>query len=95
MENHKRQYTQEFKDRAVELAQDLKSCSKAGHQLGVNESVIRKWVRVKNKELAIRNHDPQSSVAELERLRKENAELRKVNHILKAAAAVFCQDQLK
>ena len=38
---------------------------------------------------------PENAAEELARLRRENNELRKVNHILKAAAAFFSQDHLK
>jgi len=90
-----RKFTDEFKDQAVQLARDLGSNCEAGRQLGVNESVIREWRKIREPQPEVQSTGPLSKEAELERLRKENFELKKVNQILKAAAAVFCQDQLK
>ena len=95
MESIRRQYTEEFKTQAVELAKELKSWSRAGKQLGIGESVIRGWAKKQQVTEGLKSADSQSSVDELARLRRENSELKKVNQILKAAAAVFCQDQFK
>lgn len=94
---HGRSFTEEFKKQAVELAQSLGSVAEAARQLGVNDVNIRLWKKKLEKEslkeeLSVTDNDLQD---ELSRLRKENAELKKVNHILKAAAAFFSQDHLK
>ena len=93
-----RVYSDEFKEQAIQLAKEMGSNCKAARELGINEVNIRSWIKKKKENLAFKEQlpeDPSASVSELQRLRKENAELKKVNQILKAAAAVFCQDQLK
>jgi transposase-like protein len=99
-----RQYTTEFKRQAVQLARELKSGPKAAHQLGIPESNIHTWG---NQEKAgtlgggisgkqtIKEATQVSSDEELKQLRRENTELKKVNHIWKQAAAFFSQDHLK
>ena len=99
-----RQYPIEFKRQAVQLAEDLKSGPKAAAQLGISSSNIHTW-RQHLKAGTLVQGGTQSALAmkrpqepadgELHRLRREVAELKKVNHILKAAAAFFSQDHLK
>lgn len=89
----KRQYSKQFKTEAIELAKSLGNISGAARQLGISDGVIHAWKRQQSSG----NSDKPLNSVELEnlRLRKENAELKKVNHILKAAAAFFSQDHLK
>jgi transposase len=91
----KRQYTLEFKQQAAELAARI-GFARAAQQLGVAVSNIHGW----NKDL--RKSDTKKSKksvtgleAENQRLERENNELRKVNDILKRAAAFFSQGHLK
>ena len=93
MERTKKVYSLEFKQQAVELAVSLGNYAQAARQLGVSDSVLYTW-------RAQFGEAPKAKVLsapeeEIQRLKKENAELKKVNHILKAAAAFFSQDQLK
>lgn len=99
-----RQYTQEFKQQAVQLSNDLKSGPKAAAQLGVPKSSIYTWrnqakagdlAMGKNGAIAMKSETPSSLEQENRRLQRELAELKKVNHILKQAAAFFSQDHLK
>lgn len=89
-------YTLEFKQQAVELAKSLGG-TEAGHQLGVAEGNIRRWKR----DFEQGQSSPGSlkitpvEAEELKQLRKENEQLKKVNYILKRAAAFFSQDHLK
>ena len=83
-------YTKEFKQQVLELAESLGSVTKASEQLGVPTATIYGWKgKFKNREVE------KTESEEVIRLRKEVAELKKVNHILKQAAAFFSQDQLK
>jgi transposase len=95
MERKRRTFTPEFKAQAVQLARELKSPTEAGRQLGVSESVIRVWMRNSEKESVSKSQDPSFSVEEFKRLKAENDKLKKVNQILKSAAAFFSQDHLK
>ena len=92
-------YTKEFKRQAVELAESLGSRKEASRQLGVSDASIHTWA-AKFKGLTSAVNSPSSLLSaadaeELKRLRRENADLKKVNHILKSAAAFFSQDHLK
>lgn len=90
-------YTEEFKRQAVELAESLQSGVAAARQLGISDSLIYAW-RHKFKESASKVSSSilqTSESEEIKQLRRENAELKKVNHILKSAAAFFSQDHLK
>ena len=100
-----RKYTLEFKRQAIELARDLGSGRKAATQLGVSESNIHNWRTLAKAGalggsvaglVAIKSQSPTvNSDDEIRRLRREVSELKKVNHILKQAAAFFSQDHLK
>ena len=103
---HPRKYTAEFKRQAVALAKELGSAPKAAERLGVPESNIHNWrEKLKAGSLAsspgngdeAERSDPnvESPEQELRRLRKELERERKVNQILKQAAAFFSQDHLK
>jgi transposase len=96
MRSKPKNYTDEFKKQAVALANELDSVSRAAAQLGISPVNIYDWK--KKIDIAVININEQSSSSdreELMRLRKENSELKKVNHILKSAAAFFSQDHLK
>lgn len=101
---NQRQYTLEFKLQAVQLAEELKSGPKAALQLGIPKACIYTW-RTLARAGALGGGDgsvsamkapaPPSLVEENRRLQRELAEQKKINHILKAAAAFFSQDHLK
>jgi len=90
----RKHYTVEFKKQAVELARSLDSFTEASKQLGVSDFSIRQWdknINLKTPTGFVRSSEAEENI----RLRKEIAELKKVNYILKAAAAFFSQDHLK
>jgi len=90
----RRTFTPEFRQQAIELAEELKSITKAENQLGITHGLIHQW---KRKLGAAPAHagKTESLDEENRRLRQENEKLKKVNHILKSAAAFFSQDHLK
>jgi transposase len=96
MRSKPKNYTDEFRKQAVALANELDSVTRAAAQLGVSPVNIYDWKKRFN--IAGMNTVEQVSTSdheELLRLRKEVSELKKVNHILKSAAAFFSQDHLK
>ena len=93
----KRTYTDEFRRQAVALADEV-GTSQAARQLGVSDSNVHGWRAKFNgtaKPKYISSKLTVEEQEELKRLRKENAELKKINIILKQCAAFFSQDQLK
>lgn len=91
-------YSKEFQIQALELARDLKSFAAASRQLGISDGLIYNWKTKHKFDIGNTNRTAVAAVAETEetrRLRKENEELKKVNYILKKAAAFFSQDHLK
>jgi len=91
----KRQYTLEFKQQAAELGARI-GFSRAAEQLGVAVSNIHAWNKDLKKSDAKKSKKSVTGLeAENQRLERENNELRKVNDILKRAAAFFSQGHLK
>ena len=95
----KRKYTKEFKIEALNLVKELGNVAAAARQLGVPEGTIHTWGEKYN---FVINSPPKRTAAhaiseteEIQRLRKENEQLKKTNYILKRAAAFFSQDHLK
>ena len=91
-------YTEEFKEEAIALAERLGNFSAAARQLGIGGSLLHSW-----KEKSVRSVKGKAegeaeargeAALELSRLRKENEELKKINLVLKRAAAFFSQDHL-
>lgn len=93
----KRSYTDEFRRQAVALVKELGSYSKAAKQLGISDTNLYAWCnKFEGKSVSPSKPVNQSDLeAELKQLRKENADLKKINIILKQCAAFFSQDQLK
>lgn len=74
------------------------SIVKASRQLGIAEANIYNWKKKmerSNLPSLKRPEEHEILALEVKRLRQENAELKKVNEILKGAAAFFSQNHLK
>ena len=90
-------YTKEFKEAAVELVlRGDKSVPVIAEDLGVSKSNLYNWVKAKQteKETGHLKAFPGSGKPrdeELTQLRKENADLRETNEILKKAMAIFAE----
>ena len=90
-------YREELRDRAVRMVLDHQHeygsqweamCSVAD-KLGPKPETVRLWVRQADKDTGRRPGATTDELAELKRLKRENAELRRANDILKAAAHFF------
>ena len=93
----KGKYPDELRDRAVRMVLDHQHeygsqweaiCSVA-EKLGPKPETVRLWVRQAEKDSGRRPGATTAEWAELKRLTRENAELRRANDILKAAAHFF------
>jgi transposase len=93
-----RRYPPELKERAVRMVADIRAdhesewaaITRVSGLLGVGSAeTVRKWVRQDQVDSGTRAGTSTEESAEVRRLRRENAELRRANGILKAAAAFF------
>jgi transposase len=89
-----RQYTPEFKQQAAELAIRI-GVGRAAEQLGICVANVQRWKSDAKEGKPQSKKIEENLVDENRRLQKENDELKKVNQILKRAAAFFSQDHLK
>lgn len=97
MSGKRKKYTPEFREQAARLVIETgRPVAHVAAEIGVGEQLLGRWVR-QVREAA--GGDDNGAVldaderAELERLRKENAELRLDRQFLKKAAAFFASEQ--
>jgi transposase len=99
-----RKYDQETRDRAVRLYRErrrdhasesaVESRRRIGELLDINPATLRGWIERVEIDAGSRPGVTSEENAELVRLRKENAELRRANEILKTASAFFAAAEL-
>ena len=90
-------YPPEVRERAVrmvfehqgEYPSQWKAIESISEKLNVNHETLRQWVRRAEINGGKRPGPTSEQLEELKRLRRENAELRRANDILKAASAFF------
>jgi len=91
-------YTKEFKEEAVKLVTEAGlSIPEVARRLSVGKSTVEYWVR-KAKAGTLSGQGRKMVTPEemeLNRLRRENAELKMEREILKKAAAYFAKESLK
>jgi transposase len=90
-----RKYPPEFRERAVRLVREdgqHGAIARIADQLGVNRETLRNWVRQAQVDDGERSGTTSDEAEELKRLRKENAELKRANAILKSASAFFAAE---
>jgi len=94
MRKTRKTYTKEFKESAVELSlTGERTIKNIAEELGIHPTVLGQWVRATEEEkaggLKAFPGKGKSRDEELAQLRKENADLRETNEILKKAMAIF------
>lgn len=90
-------YPNELRERAVRMvlehqdehASQWETISSVAEKLGPTPETVRKWVRRAEIDGGTRPGLTTEEAAEIKRLKRENAELRRANEILKAASAFF------
>jgi transposase len=91
-----KKYPDELRARAVRLYREAEPkpvIRRLAEQLGVHPEALRNWIKQDQAGRGERDEQPGADLAEENRrLRKENAELRRVNEILKAASSYFAQE---
>jgi transposase len=96
-----KRYPPELRDRAVRMVGEIvgqhesewAAMGEVARLLGVGTpETVRKWVRQAEVDGGRRPGTTSEESAELKRLRRENAELRRANAILKAASTFFAAE---
>lgn len=91
-----KKYPDELRERAVRLYRESSprpSFKRLAEQLNVHPEALRNWVRQAEADAGERDDRPTTDMlAENQRLARENAELRRVNDVLKAASAYFASE---
>jgi len=90
----RREYTKEFKESAIELVRSNRKSAKAvADDLGISPANVRRWLKESEEEKKsnLRSFPGRGNVRdeEIARLKKENADLKETNEILKKAMTIF------
>jgi transposase len=94
-------YPQELRERAVRMVAEVRpnydteyaAIKAVAAKLGIGSAEsLRKWVRQAQVDAGSRPGVTREESAEIKRLRRENAELKRANEILKAAAGFFAAE---
>jgi transposase len=101
MTRRSQHYPAELRERAVRMVAEVTpnhdsqwaAIGAVAQKLGVGSAeTVRKWVRQAEIDAGQRPGITSEESAELKRLKRENAELRRANEILKAASAFFAAE---
>jgi transposase len=96
-----RQYSPEFRQRALRLLDTTMEASEISEfeaiksvagKLGISEESVRRWRRKAQVDAGERPGVTSSEHAEIRKLRREVAELRRANEVLKSASAFFAAE---
>jgi transposase len=96
-----RKYPPELRERAVRMVAEIRgehesewaAMARVAELLGVGTpETVRKWVRRAEVDAGARPGTTSEESAELKRLRRENAELKRANAILRTASAFFAAE---
>jgi transposase len=94
-------YPAELRQRAVRMVTEVRPTDPTGcaamtavaAKLGIKTTeTLRKWVRQAQVDGGVRTGTTTEENAEIKRLRRENAELRRANEILKVASSFFAAE---
>jgi transposase len=96
-----RQYSPEFRQRALRLLDtmmegsdisEFEAIKSVASKLGISEESVRRWRRKAQVDAGERPGMTSSEHAEIRRLKREVADLRRANEILKSASAFFAAE---
>ena len=98
MGRRRKEYTKEFKEAAVKLyTNGDKTMQEVSQELGMHPENIRRWLRESKegeaKNIRVFPGRGKARDEELHRLRKEVADLRETNEILKKAVVIFSEKE--
>ena len=96
-----RQYSPEFRQRALRLldttmeasdVSEFEAIKSVAGKLGISEESVRRWRRKAQVDAGERPGTTSIEHAEIRRLKREVADLRRANEILKSASAFFAAE---
>lgn len=91
-----RKYPDELRERAVRLYRESDpkpAIRRLAEQLNIHPEALRNWIRQDEADRGQRDDRPTTEMREENRrLARENAELRRVNDVLRAASAYFASE---
>ncbi|WP_420710810.1 transposase [Streptomyces sp. CCM_MD2014] len=95
-----RKYPPELIEKAVRMVIEMRTMNpgrsgimrQVGELLDVHPEVLRHWVKKSDAESGRNAECAMSATARVRQLEKENADLRRLNRILKAAAVLFAAE---
>ncbi len=95
-------YPQPFRDRAMRMVMDrmeaeeglsqYQAISEIAPKLDVSKESLRRWLKQARIDACVQPGVSSDAQAEIPRLRRESAELRRANEILKTASAFFAAE---
>jgi len=92
----RKKYDAEFREGAVRIVRETgKSVAQTARDLGVHEATLGNWVKKAQEELDGTQGLSRDDVAELKRLRAENAELRMERDVLKRSVVLWVKEATK
>jgi transposase len=95
-------FSPEVRERAVRMVSEHRgeyptewaTITSIASRVGCSSETLRNWVRQAERDAGMRSGPTSDEVAELGELRREVAELRRANEILRKASAYFAQAEL-
>lgn len=99
-----RKFSDEMRERAKRMVREARgqetglsvnaACKRIGPQLGIPPDTLRGWCKQADIDDGLSPGTTIAESQEVKRLRRENAELRRANQILKTASAFFAAAEL-
>jgi len=96
MSEKRKKYDREFRDGAVRIVRETgKPIAQVARDLGVHEGTLGNWVNQDREAREGRGELTRDDMAELKRLRSENAELRMERDVLKRSVVLWVKEATK
>lgn len=96
MSEKRKKYDREFREGAVRIVRETgKSIAQVARDLGFHEGTLGNWVNQDREAREGRGELTRDDLAELKRLRTENAELRMERDVLKRSVVLWVKEATK